>query len=77
MFEPRKDHPRWVLALYPYWFLLRCNRRGFFRALTGRQRFWWHYSWESEAIESSADHPDFNYDPGSFIMPESWRTRRK
>lgn len=62
MFEPKKNHPRWVLAFYPYWVFLQRDRKTLFRAITGRQRFWWHYSWESEELESkSVDHPDFRY----------------
>lgn len=74
MFEPKKEHPRWVLALFPYWVFLRSDRKTFFKAITGRVRFWWHYSWESEQLENnSIDHPDFRYQPGSFIMSESCR----
>ena len=74
MFEPKKNSPRWLIAVYPYLFFLRCDRKMFFKVLTGRARFWWHYSWESNQAESrSLDHPDFRYEPGSFIRyePES------
>ena len=78
MFEPKKNHPRWVLALYPYWVFLQCDRKAFVRAITGRLRFYWHFSWESEQQKkNSVDHPDFRYEPGSFIMPDSCRMKRK
>ena len=68
MFEPKKNSPRWLKTIYPYLLFLRYDRKMFFKALTGRVQFWWHYSWEAEqAGNGSADHPDFKYEPGSFI----------
>lgn len=46
MFEPKKDSPRQLLSIYPFLFLLRYDRGAFFRIVTGRLRFHWHYSWE-------------------------------
>lgn len=74
MFEPEKDSPQLLKAIYPYWVLLRNDRKMFFKVLTGRGRFYWHYRWETEHAENnSVDHPDFRYLPGSFIRyhPES------
>jgi hypothetical protein len=74
MYEPKKDSPRWLLAIYPYLSILRPDRRLFFKVLTGRIRFWWHYSWETNQAENeSTDHADSEYEPGSFIRykPES------
>ncbi|MCI0490378.1 MAG: hypothetical protein L0229_27610 [Blastocatellia bacterium] len=75
MFEPKKDHPKWLLTLYPYLFFLRYDRETLLKVLTGRLRFHWHYGWESEQEQNdSIDHPDFKYIPGSFIMHESSRS---
>jgi uncharacterized RmlC-like cupin family protein len=72
MFEPKKDHPKWLQFLYPYIFFLRYDRRMLLNVLTGRVHFWWHYSWESELEKNKIiDHPDFRYVPGAFIMPQS------
>ena len=74
MFEPEKDSPRLLLAIYPYLVFLRYDRKMFFKVLAGRVRFCWHYSWEAEQAEhNTVDHPDFRYEPGSFIryQPES------
>jgi hypothetical protein len=86
MFEPKKDSPRRLLVIYPYLVFLRSDRKMFFRALTGQVRFSWHYSWEAEQPENnSVDHPDFRYEPGSFIryepedpmMAEGYRRNKK
>lgn len=77
MFEPKKHHPKWLLFPYPYLFFLGNVRRTLLRVLTGRARFFWHYSWESEAEEAKTiDHPDFRYVPGAYIMPQAGNQKK-
>ena len=77
MFEPKKNHPGWLLSLYPYIFFLRYDRNMLLNALIGRASFHWRYSWESESQENeSLEYPDFDYIPGRFIMPEDLRDKR-
>jgi len=77
MFEPKKHHPKWLLFLFPNLFFLRNGRRMLLKVLTGRARFFWHYSWESEAEkDKTIDHPDFRYVPGAFIMPQDCNQKK-
>jgi hypothetical protein len=46
MLESKQSHPRWYLWLYPYLWMLRHNRKYFFRIITGRVNWAWHYEWE-------------------------------
>jgi hypothetical protein len=46
MFTPKQSHPKWYLRLYPYLFFLRYKPKYFFRIITGRVNWGWHYEWE-------------------------------
>lgn len=70
MLEPKKDSPSWLLSVYPFLFLLRYDRSAFFRIVTGRLRFHWHYDWESQLARDDSDNCDGWYKPGTMIMPE-------
>ena len=56
MFKPKQTHPKWYLWLYPYLSFLRYDRKMFFRAITGRANFHWHYEWEKiELVDIERD----------------------
>ena len=49
MFEPKPHHPKWVLFLYPYLYLLLFDPKMFFLVVTKQKVSWgWHYSWEEK-----------------------------
>lgn len=58
MFKPKQSHPRWYLWLYPYLSMLRHEPKYFFRVITGRGNWGWHYEWESPLPQTDESDED-------------------
>ncbi len=55
MFKPKQTHPKWYLWLYPYLSFIRYDRKMFFRTITGRENWHWHYEWENIGAQSEQE----------------------
>jgi len=56
--KSKPTHPKWYLWLYPYLSLLRHDPKYFFRVITGRGNWAWHYEWEDIAAQAELNYED-------------------
>lgn len=72
IFKPKPTHPKWYLKLYPYLFILRYDPKLFFRTITFRENWHWHYEWEN-IYEQQKHNTEYEYERWLHRHDESWK----